>query len=209
MARTLAASDDDGTHPVDRILEAVRSMRAGARGSNLSYRAIAKRAGLSSGTVSYYFSSKATLLEAALDRYHLGITEILRPWMRSRAPDPGRMARQLARYLFRHEDDVRLRLAAWVESWGLPEERLADVDRWLTLVERAPWMNQWSPTEKRVIVQSMVWAAQRFAALSEHERAVILGVDDPDEARAVVIETMGKLADALAAGRVAPTAAAS
>lgn len=210
MARTLSSQPaPDDKHPVDRILDAVRSMRAGSGDSNLSYRTIAKRAGLSSGTVSYYFSSKASLLEAALDRFHGGITELLRPWLRMRSPNPGKMSRRMMRYLFLHEDDVRLRLAAWVETWGLPEERLAAVDRWLTLVTDAPWMNQWSTTEKRVVIQGLVWAAQRYAALSEHERGVIVGVDDPDEAKAIVIETMGKLAEALAADRVAPTAVAS
>ncbi len=206
MARTLAASNDD-KHPVDRILEAVRSMRAGSGDANLSYRTIAKRAGLSSGTVSYYFTSKAALLEAALDPYHGGLAELLRPWLRRGAPNPGSMSRRLVRYLFRNGDDVRLRLAAWVESWGLPEDRLADVDRWLTLVGDAPWMAQWSRNEKRVVIQSLVWAAQRFAALSEHERSVIVGVDDPAEAEAIVTETLAKLADALASDRVAPTTA--
>jgi len=207
MARTLAASNAD-EHPVDRILDAVRAMRAGADGSNLSYRTIAKRAGLSSGTVSYYFSSKASLLEAALDRFHSGLSELLRPWLRQRAPNPGAMARRMVGYLFHNEDDVRLRLAAWVEAWGLPEERLAAVDRWLTLIGDAPWMSRWSPTEKRVIVQGLVWASQRFTALPEHERCVIVGVDDPEEAKAIVIETFGRLAEALAAGEVAPTAVA-
>ncbi|MBO6933521.1 MAG: TetR/AcrR family transcriptional regulator [Deltaproteobacteria bacterium] len=210
MARTLSSHPaPDDKHPVDRILDAVRSMRAGAGDANLSYRTIAKRAGLSSGTVSYYFSSKAALLEAALDRFHVGIAEILRPWLRVRGPNPGHMSRRMMRHLFRNEDDVRLRLAAWVESWGLPEERLAETDRFLTLISASPWMGRWSKTEKRVIIQGLVWAAQRYAALSEHERAVVVGIDDPDEAREVVIETMGKLAEALAANEITPAAVAS
>ena len=39
-------------HAIDRILDAVRSLRAGGD-SALSYRTIARKAGLSSGTVSY------------------------------------------------------------------------------------------------------------------------------------------------------------
>lgn len=210
MARTLSSHPaPSAKHPVDRILDAVRSMSAGIGDRNLSYRTIAKHAGLSSGTVSYYFSSKAALLEAALDRYHDGLTQILRPWLRRRAPDPGGMARRLARYAFDNDSDVRLRLAAWVESWGLPEDRLVELDRWLTLVSAAPWMSHWSPTEKRVIIQSLVWATQRFAALSERERAVVIGIEDPAEAEAFVIETLGKLADALAANEITPAAVAS
>ena len=210
MARTLASHPaPDGKHPIDRILDAVRSLRAETGDANLSYRTIAKRARLSSGTVSYYFGSKAALMEAALERFHDGIAELLQPWLHVGAPNPGRMARRMMRHLFHNEADVRLRLAAWVKAWSLPDERLADVDRFLTLLSSAPWMSRWSSTEKRVIIQGLVWAAQRYAALSEHERNVVVGIDDSEEARAVVIETFGKLAEALAAGDIVPTAVAS
>ena len=201
----MPATTDDSPHAIDRILDAVRSLRTGVGDGSLSYRTIARRAGLSSGTVSYYFTSRAALLEAALDRHHARVAEMLLLFLDQVTPSAGTMARQLAKYSFSNQSDIRLRLAAWVESWSLPTERRANVDHWLRrIAERFP-LEHWTSAEQRVIVQGLSWATQRFAALSDDELCMYVGVEDRDEAERIVIETMGKIAQAIADGRLAPT----
>tara|TARA_B100001750_G_scaffold237761_1_gene243366 strand:+ start:3926 stop:4534 length:609 start_codon:yes stop_codon:yes gene_type:complete len=191
-------------HAIDRILDAVRSLRAGGD-SALSYRTIARKAGLSSGTVSYYFASRAALLEAALDRHHARVAELLSPFLDKAGLGPGPLARRLTKYAFANQGDIRLRLSAWVESWSLPATRRANVDQVLRRIgERFP-LDRWTKEEQRVIVQSLGWGAQRFAALTDEELCIYVGVDDPAEAQRIVVETMGKLAEALAEDQMAPT----
>lgn len=89
-----------------------------------------------------------------------------------------------------------MRLASWIEAWALPPERLDAVEGWLERVA-AGAVDRIMERRGAPGVQALLFGTQRFAALSNDELTRFVGVDDPDRAAAVVIETMGRLADAL------------
>lgn len=190
--------DESERHPVDRILDAVRRLGAEAGVASLSYRSVARLARMGSGTVSYYFPSKSQLVEAVLDRFHRGVDDEIARFLASDRWHAGEFARHMTTHAFGSRDDIRLRLAAWVQAWGLPPNRLNAADRWLTRLVSQPWRSSWNTHERRVLIQSFVWAVQRFASVSDEELVRLVGTEDSKRARAIVVETMGRVAETIA-----------
>ncbi|MEM9068273.1 MAG: TetR/AcrR family transcriptional regulator [Myxococcota bacterium] len=185
------------SHPVDRIVGAVHSLLVSGGARAVSYRSVAKQAGLSAGTVTYYFASRARLLEAALDRYHDRVDATVRALVSGPRFKPSTCARELTRYVFQNRSDVRLRLASLLDGWGLPIQRRVFANRLLAKVSHYEWREDWTEEEKRIVIQGLVYAAQLFAALSAEDLEAIVGVDDYEEASDLVIETIGKLTEHL------------
>lgn len=189
--------EDESAHSVDRIVSALRALLGRMGVGDLSYRSVAKEAGLSTGTVAYYFESRAALLEAALDRHHDRVANIVRPLLLGEGRNAGEHARALTHYAFANQADIRLRLAAWTESWSLPRGRLTIVAALLSRVAAIPWSTGWTERDKRILVQGVVYAVQHFAALSDTELSRMVGEDDPALARAAVVEAIGRLTERL------------
>tara|TARA_B100001750_G_scaffold213399_1_gene195853 strand:+ start:823 stop:1431 length:609 start_codon:yes stop_codon:yes gene_type:complete len=190
-------------HPIDRILEVV----TGHEGGGLSVRAIARKAGLSPGTVTYYFASRSALMDAALERYHSVISDLVEGWMRKKGKArAGVLVEQLVGHLFHSRSDVRRRIGTWVESWSLPQRRQRQMEHLLDITTREPWGAGWSEQDRRVIVQCLTWGAQHFAALEDEDLVALVRASGRVEAQAAVSDALARLADALAGGALAAPA---
>lgn len=169
-------------HSIDRILDAVRSVAEQLGVEKLSFRRIAKEASMSPGTLTYYFDSKDSLLEALLDGHHQHVSRVLQ-LIGSGASDWRNEVVGLVRYAFANRIDVRLRLATWVHRWSLPRTRRILVARTVKRAASRSWANEWSERERRVVIFLLVFAVQHFAALSDEELTALVGEPDADAAK--------------------------
>lgn len=187
-------------HAIDRIVAASRALLASEGVAGLSYRAVAREAGVSAGTVAYYFESRADLLEAALDRHHDRLAELAAPLL---ALTPDQLGANLdavgalVRFAFESRDDVRLRLATWISSWELPSRRSDAVSALLVKATARLGSDRWSDAERRVIMQALVYATQRFAASSSNDLRAVTGLEQDDAARELVEKTLTRVVERL------------
>ncbi len=119
----------------DRIVDAALERLASDDGMRLqiSLRSVATAAGLSPGTVSYYFSSKDELLEACLDRYYERLAALTQELftMAISAETPQALVensvRALYRFASRERASVALRARTRELNGELPPERQTKV----------------------------------------------------------------------------------
>ncbi len=172
----------DAKHAVDRILDAVRTLLDESGIHSLTYREVAKTAGMSAGTVAYYFSSRGALREAALERHHDRVQEILQPLLDAkRTPvveDGPSVVKMMVHYAFQNRSEIRLRLATWAAAWMLPAARREQVDGLLSRIAGIEWSADWSVEERRIVTRCMVFGAQHLAALNDEDLFRLVGTDD-------------------------------
>lgn len=187
-------------HSVDRIVDAVLALLERGTPQGLSYRRIAERAGLSSGTVAYYFPTRTSLLELGLEEHHRFVASFVGRLKRASFPSAGQFVRMVVRHSFRRRGENRLQILSWAEQYQFPAGRLARMSQLLERAAGDPWSTSFSQMERRVIIQSLAYGVQRFAALSDEELVALVGASDPEKARDAVVETMGRLGDLLSSG---------
>ncbi|MEM9187551.1 MAG: helix-turn-helix domain-containing protein [Myxococcota bacterium] len=196
---------DEETHPTDKILTAIRTIVTESGPDAVTYRAIAQLTGLSVGTVGYYFGSRGDLLEAALEPHHSRVADIVSPLLGTAdftAERAARVVEDLTRYAFDHRPDIRLRMVAWIIDWQLPPSRMHLVTTLLRRAVRLRWNASWTETERRVIVQAVVYAAQRFAAMRDDELVALLDAESAADARDAVVHCLGRLCTVLVGGKL-------
>jgi AcrR family transcriptional regulator len=151
----------------DRIIDAAHELvDAEGRGA-LSFRKVAKRAGVSVGTVQYYYASMEQLLDALTDPWHDGLDRLLRTAAADlpRADDPEERLLDLCIDLYRLAVEHRALLLArrldTLQRGGLLARRRGAAQGWLDrgavmaaqLVGGTPdrWRLTWQATEHLLV----------------------------------------------------------
>ncbi len=188
MARPTNA---DSAQTYDQIVRAVLEVLEETGIHKLSVRAVAARAGVSTGTVQYYFVSKDELLEACLDEYYERLSEEGRQLL-ALVPTDGRDiiemgARRLFRFAVRERRLVELRLAMNSSQGQLHPRRQPEFMG--TLIRSvakalAPHVEV-SEGDTRLAVQAMAFMVVRFALLTDSEMMELCDAEG-EEGRKVV-----------------------
>lgn len=121
----------DSAETYDRILNAALQIVRETGVTKLSMRAVAAGAGVSVGTVTYYFDDRDSLLEACLENAYRWIDQALSEALGTIAGaggDMGDAIERVARQLFRHaranRELLRLRISTTMGQGALPKSRL-------------------------------------------------------------------------------------
>jgi AcrR family transcriptional regulator len=99
------------------VLEAVQGLLAEASWTKMTLDAVAKRAGVSKGVVTYWFTSKDTLIVAAVGRFHEDYAHRLSRAAQSQAPARERM-RALIEVAFPSRAQVTREVRFQAEVWS-------------------------------------------------------------------------------------------
>ena len=191
-------ADSEQTH--GRIMEAARFLLQERGPDAVSLRGVARRANMSVGTVSYYFSSRDELVETCLDDHYRRLSEIALRHLDELVA--GKHIEQVTRdaaremYFFAFEDRalIRLQLVTHAVRGGLPPERIQGTHARLfrTISARAgalihaprPWLT----------IQALVYAVARFATASSEERRLFTSAKDDHEANEIIADHIAELA---------------
>jgi AcrR family transcriptional regulator len=191
-------ADSEQTH--GRIMEAARLLLEERGPDAVSLRGVARRAKMSVGTVSYYFSSREELVETCLDEHYQRLIAIASRHLDELAAGKGLAdvirdaARELYFFAFSDRALIRLQLITHAERGGLRPERLQGFHAKLlrTISARAgalitsprPWLT----------IQALVYAVARFATASSEERRLFTSAATDHEANEVIADHIADLA---------------
>ncbi len=183
----------DSADTVDRILRAARLVLLEQDGIRLEgpMRHIAEVAGVSLGTLQYYFPSRDELLEVCLDDYYVRL-EALAASLAQEAVASGldreAFVRRAARafYTFGRAEQPALRLRAWLNArqGALPDHRAQNV-RDSTLDHIGPLLAVAlgiPELEARLAIQTMTFVVMQYALLDPPALERITGPGAPAEA---------------------------
>ncbi|MCB9587657.1 MAG: TetR/AcrR family transcriptional regulator [Polyangiaceae bacterium] len=190
--------DADSAATFDRIVRAaLEVLEETVPRSSMSMRQVAERAGVSVGTLNYYFETKERLLEACLDGYYQDLATTAQRLLSGLANGPvpaGEPAIRSAvadmyRFITRHRALIELRLVTNAMRGELAPERQHEFMG--TVIQQAA--DVLSPhveidrDELRLTIQLLATSIIRMALLSPSERAALTGRDD-DSAIAEFVE---------------------
>lgn len=175
------------------IVSASHAILAVDGASALSFRRVSKEAGVSVGTIAYYFPDRAALVEACLDAHHAWIAvEVQRLLtMHDEGTPLEAVAAEAVRTAYRamvaDRETLRLRRIRALEAGELAEpRRVHSLGPALDAVT-ALWVGRGaSAVDARLTCQSMIFLVTRFALLSEDEVCELTGHDDLSAARQAV-----------------------
>ncbi|MEZ4369167.1 MAG: TetR/AcrR family transcriptional regulator [Polyangiaceae bacterium] len=166
----------------EAILSAAMSIVGESGPTALSLRGVARKAGLSTGTVSYYFSSLDALCEACLDGHYdrmraLAQKHMLRLADATPAQVTADAARELYRFGIAERPILLLQLSRLAEHGGHTDQRRDNHHRNMmrnvaTSVGTDTWLK----------IQSLVFAAARYVCLSEEDLLLFTGATTLAEA---------------------------
>jgi len=121
----------------DKILEAARALIEEHGRSSLSFRRVAQRAGVSVGTVQYYFGAMEQLLDALTDPWHEGLTAIFQGTMAALPASDDRQALlvdmciDIHRLAIEHRQLLLTRRIDTLERGELMARRREPAHRWI------------------------------------------------------------------------------
>lgn len=193
--------DADSERTTALILDAALQLISETASTELQLRAIAKRAGVSTGTISYYFGSKEELIEACFDSYYARLTEQSREMIgtfQSRT-DSAELIEHAGRAFFRFAHAERrilfLRQRTNIARGELHPRRQQEFMGFLirdVALVIAPHVGL-PPAEVRITVQALVAILMRFALMSDPEMEAITD-HTGDEGRALLEGFAGRAA---------------
>lgn len=188
----------DSAATIERILAAAHVLLDKGVPDELSVRRVAREAGLSVGTVAYYFPSHEALWDACLEAHDERLEALVIQLVASMhgAARPDEIVRAAARefYAFAYAERamVRLRLASVLRIGGLSDRkreiRTALVRR---AMEALPHEDK---TALSLAVQTLVYACARFVCASAEERRATTGCDTDEEAHRSIAKHLGDFA---------------
>lgn len=172
--------------PSEKILAAARVVIEEEGADSFSLRAVAAKAGVSLGTVTYYYPNRAALVEACLESLHALHHEAID--LVSRGIKDGRsfaeMASELVDGLFPRLLDerewIRVRMLSILKDDGLPERQrkrvlTPAVELGAAQLEATTKLNT---TEARMMVNALIFVVSRFAILSPVELLLLTQEED-------------------------------
>jgi AcrR family transcriptional regulator len=191
-------ADSEQTH--GRIMEAARALLEERGPDAVSLRGVARRAKMSVGSVSYYFSSRDELVETCLDEHYGRLSAIATRHLDQFAAGKAieetirDAAKELYFFAFEERALVRLQLVSQAERGGLPPERIQNFHRrvFQVISKRAgpllahprPWL----------AIQTLVYAVVRFATLSSFERRLYTSAESDEDANVIIADHVAELA---------------
>lgn len=182
-ARVARPVDADSARTYDSIVAAgLVLLKSTSDPATLSLRKVAELAGLSAGTLHYYFPVKEDLLEACLDAYYERLGSVARELVAlfASSGDSAALIDQAARRMYRFVEDERvlvsLRLTTNAMRQELHPRRLAFMGMMIDEAVRvlAPHA-QLSPVEIRLTVHLLSNTFVRFALLVDEELVAVTG----------------------------------
>jgi AcrR family transcriptional regulator len=185
--------DADPAQTLDNIVAAARELIF-ADGTepalDVSLRAIAERAGVSFGTLSYYFPSREQLLERCLDPHYERVDDLLDELIRrASAPSQPREVVELAtRRFFRLASsgraEVLLQNATTARRGALHPERTSGLERYLDAGAAVlAGLAGMTEHDARLAIHSTMTLIMRYATMDDAELEAILGATGPDARR--------------------------
>lgn len=171
-------------HSIDRIRAAIHQLLTTEGADSLSFRSVAKRAGLSIGTVGYYFTNRASLLKFALEPHDKRVTRVvdsLRP-----AGGVLESAAALTRLAFAHRGEVRMQMLCFVQGWRV--SHINYLDAALGAASGVPMVAD--ETERRAAALVLGLGVQHLAAMCPDALAQLLDVDGSDDAEDVISDAV-------------------
>lgn len=189
-------------HTLEKILRAATTLLVEAGERDLSLRKVAQHAGVSVGTLTYYFKNKQTLIEATLDALHDRQTRVLTQSLAELAAGATlieqveKVVRDFYAYHISNRDLLRLRMASMFDRDGLPTQRRRDV--LLPVLryagEYAQAQHGMPALEARFTTQLIIYAVARFAVISPEELMELTGASTLDEAERATEEYLVSMA---------------
>jgi AcrR family transcriptional regulator len=189
----------DSGETVERILAATHAVLDREGVQAISLRKVAREAGLSVGTLSYYFPSAEALWEACVDAHYVRVEAFALRYLASAASEasPRDKLREAVRaaYTFALEDRLALRLvlALSARRGGLNmqhQHHRAATFRALA----ALWPESERPADFALRAQTLVYACTRYACSSVGERLVITGAPTEEAADAAIADHLAEAA---------------
>lgn len=190
--------DADSAATFDRIVSAaLEILEETVPRHSISMRRVAERAGVSLGTLQYYFETKERLLEACLDGYYRELAVHAQQLLADFAAGPvpagetairGAVA-SMYRFIKRHRALIELRLTTNAMRGELAPERQAEF-MGKVIREAADVLAPHVEIEReelRPTIQLLATSIIRMALLSPGERIALTGSDD-DETLAAFVE---------------------
>ncbi len=181
--------DADSAATFDRILGAALEVLAETTPrTSVSVRKVAERAGVSLGTLQYYFENKERLLEACLDGYYQSLAELTQRVLAELASAPVPVGEATIRrtmgefftFVRQHRALLELRLATNAMRGELAPERQSEFMG--TVIREAASVLEphveIDHQEMRLTIQLVATSIIRMALLSPGERIALTGSDD-------------------------------
>lgn len=175
---------------MDAIVAASRTILQQEGASGLSFRKVSKRAGVSVGTIAYYFPDRAALVEACLDAHHDWVADELARLvgLRSAGASLEEVVKEAVQSAFRamvsDQETLRLRRIRALEEGELDQRRRSHSLRPALDAVAALWTAQGaSADEARLCCQSMIFLVTRYALLSDDELLELTGAEEMAGAR--------------------------
>ncbi|MCA9648220.1 MAG: TetR/AcrR family transcriptional regulator [Polyangiaceae bacterium] len=166
----------------EAILSAAMTIVSESGPTTLSLRGVARKAGLSTGTVSYYFSSLDALCEACLDGHYDRMRVLaLKHFQRLADSTPAEVTAEATRELYRfgmvERPILLLQLSRLAEHGGHTVQRRVNHHRnMMRNVAASVGTDTW------LKIQSLVFAATRYLCLSEEDLLLFTGANTLAEA---------------------------
>ncbi|MEM1032674.1 MAG: helix-turn-helix domain-containing protein [Myxococcota bacterium] len=202
MARQV---DADSAETIDRIVAATRETLAERGAAGLTFRAVARRAGVSVGTIGYYFESRPALVEASLDDHHAWGAELVARLVARHGEGASLEAlieeavRSGHQELLRDRETLRLRRLAVLGEGALSPTRRRDaLEPALAAAAEVLSAHDLPVGEARLVCQSMILLVTRYALLSDDEVVALLPGEPVARARGAIEDHLV----AMALGRI-------
>jgi AcrR family transcriptional regulator len=171
---------------VAAILDAAKRILATEGALAVTFRRVSREANLSTGTIGYYFSDRAQMLEACLDDHHAQADDELRRLQEKVAA--GASLRDVIeegvltayRTLREDREALRLRRITALERGELDPSRRAGSLRPMLQVfaQLGKQEVQGSDQRARLVAQSIIFTVTRYALLNDAEACELTGKSD-------------------------------
>lgn len=180
----------DSAETMESIVRASRAILRAEGASGLSFRRVSKEAGVSVGTIAYYFPDRSALVEACLDAHHEWIAEELERLvaMHTEGAPLAEVAAEAVRSAYRamvaDRETLRLRRIRALEEGELDAQRRVHSLGPALDAAASLWVAQGaSAVDARLTCQSMIFLVTRYALLSDDEVCELTGEGDVVAAR--------------------------
>ncbi len=187
--------DADSAETMAKVLDAALAIvRDQGEPKPPPLRQVAKRAGVSIGTIRYYFDTKDELLEACLDGYYERLAALGTRLVGAarEATEPREFieesTRELYRFIYSERNLAKLRVATNSARGELHPRRQRDfMGAFIQEASKAlARFVEVDDLDTRLSIQAVSTTTVRFALLSDSERAWLTGIEDTDAAKQAV-----------------------
>lgn len=192
----MSTRDDHPATIVDRIVASASVQLRSCGVGDLRIRAVAKGAGVSPGTVTYYFPTTRELLEAVLTGFQRAAWEVFnrRVDVESGSVDPA-LVEELFELCCGWREEVRARL------YLLSVSGEVSGDNWKgSLAPLLDALEAMGGTAMRLRGHAFVWLVMRYAIHTDDELLAITGCGSGEAARAAILEHLAEAAGLSSSG---------